>query len=88
MVADVHRTILYGGIFMYPADTKNPNGKLRLLYEANPMAFLIENAGGRATDGKDRILELQAKDIHQRTPVFMGSEEDVLMAEEFLAGKR
>lgn len=85
MVADIHRTLLYGGIFMYPGDAKNPSGKLRLLYEANPMAFLIENAGGRASTGTGRILEVDAKDIHQRVPVFMGSEADVLQLEEFVA---
>ncbi|MBN1447750.1 MAG: class 1 fructose-bisphosphatase [Bacteroidetes bacterium] len=87
MVADVHRTILYGGIFAYPGDRQNPQGKLRLMYEANPMAFLVEKAGGRATDGSRRILEIVPTDVHQRVPVFLGSFEDVTLAEEFIAGK-
>ena len=86
LVADFHRNLLYGGIFMYPGDTKNPNGKLRLLYEANPLAFIVEQAGGRATNGKDRILEIVPLDLHQKTPLFIGSEEDVLEAEKYLAG--
>lgn len=84
MVADIHRNLLYGGIFMYPADIRNPNGKLRLMYECNPMAFIVEQAGGRASDGKRRILEIQPEKLHQRTPIFIGSEEDVLMVEKFL----
>lgn len=84
MVADIHRTLLYGGIFMYPADIRNPNGKLRLMYECNPLAFIVEQAGGRATDGKQRLLDIQPKELHQRTPIFIGSEEDVLMVEKFL----
>ncbi|KAL3095320.1 hypothetical protein niasHS_007419 [Heterodera schachtii] len=77
MVADVHRTLLYGGIFMYPATTDAPNGKLRLLYECNPMAFVMENAGGKAHSGKCPILDIQPKSIHQRAPIFLGSKEDV-----------
>jgi fructose-1,6-bisphosphatase I len=88
MIADVHRTLLYGGIFAYPADSANPKGKLRLMYEANPMAFIIEQAGGRATDGKQRIMEVVPSDVHERVPLFIGSTEDVLEAEEFLAGRR
>jgi len=88
MVADIHRTLLYGGIFMYPGDKKNPEGKLRLMYEANPMAFIIEQAGGRASNGKTRILDLQPESLHQHTPLFIGSTDDVCVAEEFLAGKR
>lgn len=84
MVADIHRNLLYGGIFMYPADIRNPNGKLRLMYECNPMAFIVEQAGGRATDGRRRILEIQPEKLHQRVPIFIGSEEDVLMIEKFL----
>lgn len=87
MVADIHRTLLYGGIFAYPGDRKNPQGKLRLMYEANPMAFLVEQAGGRASDGSKRILEIDPTDVHQRVPVFMGSVQDVATAEEFMAGK-
>lgn len=87
-VADIHRTLHYGGIFMYPADRENPRGKLRLLYELNPLAMLIEQAGGRAIDGHTRILDLVPEAIHERAPVFMGSEEDVAEAEMFLQGKR
>lgn len=77
MVADVHRTLLYGGIFGYPDDKKSKSGKLRLLYEAFPMAFLTEQAGGIATTGTGRILDVQPKSIHERCPVFLGSKEDV-----------
>jgi len=86
LVADFHRNLLYGGIFMYPADTKNTKGKLRLLYEANPLAMIVEQAGGRATNGKDRILEIPPTNLHQKTPLFIGSKEDVLEAEKYLAG--
>ncbi len=84
MVADIHRNLLYGGIFIYPEDKRHPNGKLRLMYECNPMGFIVEQAGGRATDGKMRILEKQPTSIHQRTPIYIGSEEDVLTVEKFL----
>lgn len=88
MIADVHRTILYGGLFAYPADENNPEGKLRLLYEANPVAMIVEQAGGRATDGHRRILDIEPTSVHQRTPLLLGSTDDVLLAEEFIAGKR
>jgi len=88
MVADVHRTLLYGGIFMYPATTKAPGGKLRLLYEANPMAMLIEQAGGMASTGNAPLLEVQARELHERVPVFMGSKRDVERAIEFETGAR
>jgi len=78
MVADVHRTLLYGGIFGYPNDKKSKNGKLRLLYEAFPMAFLTEQAGGIATTGTKRILDIVPTSIHERCPVFLGSRDDVL----------
>jgi fructose-1,6-bisphosphatase I len=84
LVADFHRNLLYGGIFIYPSDSKNPNGKLRLLYEANPLAFICEQAGGRATDGRRRILDIIPENLHQRTPLFIGSEEDVKEAESYL----
>ncbi|MBP9096726.1 MAG: class 1 fructose-bisphosphatase [Ignavibacteria bacterium] len=84
LVADFHRNLLYGGIFIYPADKKNTNGKLRLMYEANPLAFIVEQAGGRASTGKQRILEVTPKALHQRVPLFIGSEEDVKLAESFL----
>jgi fructose-1,6-bisphosphatase I len=84
MVADIHRNLLYGGIFMYPADSRHPEGKLRLMYECNPMAFIIEAAGGRATDGDKRILEIRPESLHQKTPVFIGSKNDVKMVEDFM----
>jgi fructose-1,6-bisphosphatase I len=84
LVADFHRNLLYGGIFLYPPDNKNKNGKLRLMYEANPLAFLIEQAGGLAIDGKNRILDILPVSLHQRTPLIIGSKEDVLMAKKFL----
>ncbi len=77
LVADFHRNLLAGGIFMYPADTKNTNGKLRLLYECSPMAFIAEQASGSATDGTRRILDIQPTELHQRTPLVIGSREDV-----------
>jgi len=85
MVADIHRNLLYGGIFMYPADSRNPNGKLRLMYECNPMSLIVEAAGGRASNGKKRLLEIKPDSLHQRTPIFIGSEQDVKMVEEFMA---
>jgi fructose-1,6-bisphosphatase I len=84
MVADIHRNLLYGGIFMYPADSRSPNGKLRLMYECNPMAFIVEQAGGRASNGKQRLLDVKPDSLHQRTPIFIGSEEDVLLVEKFM----
>jgi len=84
MVSDIHRNMLYGGIFMYPADSRSPHGKLRLMYECNPMAFIVEQAGGRASDGKTRMLEIQPNTLHQRTPIFIGCEEDVLLVEKFM----
>ncbi len=79
MVADVHRILNRGGIFMYPADTRDTSmpGKLRLMYEANPMAFIVEQAGGAATDGKQRIMDIQPHKLHQRVPVFLGSRDEV-----------
>jgi fructose-1,6-bisphosphatase I len=88
LVADLHRTLLYGGIFMYPGDRKNPRGKLRLLYEAAPLAFICEQAGGRASDGERDILDIEPSALHERTPLFMGSAEFVDMAQEFLAADR
>lgn len=84
MVADLHRTLLYGGIFMYPSDSRSPNGKLRLMYECNPMAYLVEAAGGRAINGKQRILEVQPSSLHQRVPIYIGSPYDVTVVEDFL----
>jgi fructose-1,6-bisphosphatase I len=76
-VGDFHRNLIAGGIFLYPADTKNVRGKLRLLYEASPMAFIAEQAEGSATDGVQRILDIMPADLHQRTPLVIGSREDV-----------
>lgn len=73
MVSDVHRNLIKGGIFMYPGTTDKPNGKLRLLYECNPFAFIVEAAGGRATNGEVKILDVQPTELHQRTPFFVGS---------------
>jgi len=79
MVADVHRIISRGGVFMYPLDakTKDKGGKLRLMYEANPMSFIVEQAGGAASTGRERILDIQPKKLHQRVPVIMGSKNEV-----------
>jgi len=86
MVADVHRTLLDGGLFMYPADMTDPTkpkGKLRLLYEVAPMGMVVEQAGGRASTGTERVLELKATDYHQRAAIIVGSPDDVTLAEEF-----
>merc|ERR1719387_228888 len=77
MVGDIHRTMLYGGIFGYPGDAKNPNGKLRLLYEGAPMSFILEQAGGKSTTGKERVMDLSPTSVHQRVPVFLGSPDDI-----------
>jgi fructose-1,6-bisphosphatase I len=79
MVADVHRIVCRGGIFVYPLDAKirDKGGKLRLMYEANPMAFIVEQAGGMATDGHGRILEIVPQSLHQRVPVFLGSKNEI-----------
>jgi fructose-1,6-bisphosphatase I len=88
LVADAHRTLLKGGIFAYPADSKSPQGKLRLLYEANPIAFVFQQAGGLATNGIDPILGIKPESLHQRTPLIVGSREDVATFREFMVGKR
>jgi fructose-1,6-bisphosphatase I len=77
MVSDIHRTLLYGGIFLYPADKKSPSGKLRLLYEVFPMSLIVEKAGGKAVDGHRRLLDIRASHIHQRSPCILGSPDDV-----------
>ena len=84
MVADFHRTLQYGGIFMYPGTREKPEGKLRLLYEVAPLAFVCEQAGGAATDGIERALEIQPTELHQRVPVFMGSPDYVDLARNVL----
>src|SRR2546423_5389320 len=88
LVADFHRTLLKGGIFLYPPTSDHPEGKLRLLYEANPIAFLAEQAGGLATDGKRRILDIQPDSLHQRTSLVVGSREEVEMLTRFVAGSK
>mgnify|MGYP001392166381 FL=1 len=84
LVADFHRNLLKGGIYLYPSTESHPRGKLRLLYECNPMAFLIEQAGGIASDGKNRIMELKPTELHERVPFFVGSKSMVRKVEEFL----
>lgn len=85
LVADFHRTLLRGGIYMYPPEKRKPEGKLRLMCEANPLAFLAEQAGGRATDGKNRILDIKPEKLHARTPLFIGSKKDVEAVERIYA---
>jgi fructose-1,6-bisphosphatase I len=84
-VADIHRTLLQGGLFMYPADRGSPEGKLRLLYEAAPMAMIVEQAGGRASDGYQDLLDIVPETLHERTPLYMGSRDFVKLAEQYLA---
>lgn len=91
LAADFHRTLLNGGVFLYPADTadpKKPKGKLRLLYEVSPMAFVAEQAGGKASTGRERILDVTPDSLHQRVPVVIGSREDVSLAEDFAWERR
>lgn len=90
LVADFHRNLLYGGIFMYPADKrdpKKPSGKLRLLCEAAPMSFIVEQAGGQATDGRRRILDIEPQELHQRVPLFIGSSTEVSEATRILSAE-
>jgi fructose-1,6-bisphosphatase I len=84
MVADLHRTLIKGGIFMYPADFKNKNGKLRLIYECNPMTFIVEKAGGLGTTGNENILDVKPQELHQRVPIFIGSKNMVEKAVEMI----
>ncbi|CAN5485197.1 class 1 fructose-bisphosphatase [soil metagenome] len=84
LVADFHRNLLKGGIYMYPSTKKSPNGKLRLLYECNPLAFIIEQCGGRASNGTGRILDIKPDSLHQRTPLFIGSYDMVSKVEEMI----
>ncbi|KAK7302481.1 hypothetical protein RJT34_13371 [Clitoria ternatea] len=88
MVADIHRTLLYGGIFMYPADMKNPQGKLRLLYEVFPMSYLMEQAGGQAFTGKQRALDLVPNKLHERSPIFLGSHDEIEQMKELYAASK
>jgi fructose-1,6-bisphosphatase I len=87
MVADVHRMLLGGGVYLYPGEIDKPEGKLRLLYEANPLAMVVEQAGGAASTGTMRIMEVEAKQLHQRVPLIIGSAEDVREAEACVQGK-
>lgn len=87
LVADFHRNLIKGGMYMYPATDSAPNGKLRLLYECNPLAFIVEQAGGKASDGKNRIMEIQPTELHQRVPYFVGSVDMVEKIESFLANE-
>jgi fructose-1,6-bisphosphatase I len=84
MVADIHRNLIKGGIFLYPTTSSHPEGKLRLMYECNPMAFIIEQAGGKASDGTNRILEIKPRQLHQRSAAFMGSTRMVELVERFI----
>jgi len=84
LVADFHRNLLKGGIFIYPSTSKSPMGKLRLIYECNPLAWIVEQAGGKASDGHNRILDIQPISLHQRTPLFIGSQDMVGMVEDFM----
>lgn len=88
LAADVHRVLLAGGIYLYPGELDKPEGKLRLLYEANPLALVVEQAGGRASTGTMRILDVEPKVLHQRVPLIIGSAGDVALAEEFIQGRR
>jgi fructose-1,6-bisphosphatase I len=87
LVADFHRNLLGGGVFCYPANGKMSGGKLRLLYEASPLAFICEQAGGSACDGAQRIMDIQPTELHQRVPLFIGSKRDVDLATQTLAGE-
>jgi fructose-1,6-bisphosphatase I len=90
MVGDVHRTLMYGGMFCYPADRKNPNGKLRLFYECYPIAYIMELAGGKAIVGNEsnqRILDVEPTKVHQRTPILLGTVEEIVKYETILLSK-
>jgi fructose-1,6-bisphosphatase I len=87
LVADFHRNLLGGGIFAYPSNRKTPKGKLRLLYEANPLAFIVEQAGGAASNGTQRIQDVLPDELHQRTPLYIGSKSEVELATRILTGQ-
>jgi len=87
LVADVHRILLGGGIYLYPGENDKPEGKLRLMYEGNPLAMVVEQAGGQATTGTMRILDVEPKALHQRIPLIIGSGEDVSQAEAYMQGR-
>ncbi|WP_316798335.1 class 1 fructose-bisphosphatase [Pedobacter frigidisoli] len=84
MVGDIHRSLINGGIYIYPTTARSPEGKLRLLYECNPMAFIIEQAGGKASTGFERILDIHPTEVHQRVPIFVGSTKMVELAEQMM----
>jgi fructose-1,6-bisphosphatase I len=86
LVADIHRNLLKGGIYLYPATIHHPQGKLRLMFEANSLAFVVEQAGGKATDGEKRILDIEPTQIHEKTPLFIGSLQMVEALENALVG--
>jgi fructose-1,6-bisphosphatase I len=88
MVSDIHRNLLYGGIYMYPPSKLVPEGKLRLTYECNPISFIVEQAGGKASNGHERILEIKPTSLHQRTPFIVGSAEDTKLVEDFIQNKK
>ncbi|HET9963592.1 MAG TPA: class 1 fructose-bisphosphatase, partial [Nitrospiraceae bacterium] len=87
LVADVHRILLGGGIYLYPGEKDKPEGKLRLMYEGNPLAMVVEQAGGRASTGTIRIMDVEPKTLHQRVPLIIGSAEDVTQAEAYIQGR-
>ena len=84
LVGDFHRTLLYGGLYAYPGDSKNPNGKLRLLYECAPMSFIMEQAGGKGSTGDARVLDVMPDKVHQRVPLYVGSPKEIDIVEKFL----
>jgi fructose-1,6-bisphosphatase I len=86
LVADFHRNLLGGGVFAYPANTQSPKGKLRLMYEGNPLAFVVEQAGGAASDGVRRIMDINPTELHQRTPLYIGNKAEVDLANAMLGG--
>ncbi len=88
LVSDFHRNMIKGGIYMYPKSTKNPKGKLRLLYECNPMAFIAEQANGKASDGFTRIMDIEPTELHERVPFICGSKNMVDKAEEFMRNNK
>jgi fructose-1,6-bisphosphatase I len=88
LVADVHRLLAVGGIYLYPGEADKPGGKLRLMYEASPLAFLVEQAGGRASTGTEAITAIRPTEVHQRVPLLIGSAQDMAMAEEFIQERR
>ncbi len=85
LVADFHRNLLYGGVYLYPPTMDKPDGKLRLMCEAAPLAMIVENAGGYASDGRRSILDIQPENLHQRVPLYIGSRDDVLWMEQMIS---